>query len=237
MFRLLPAHCIPVSFDLWLTGDSSSKEIATALQSDLLLEDIVMNTLHSDNGPIHGIIHQAASIESLKQAVSDLKWCENVASRGLGCFYCGPDAQHNSSKCPKVMSRCFKCGMKGHSRQACKEDCVVPDQFCCRCLLPVWCLYEDRKVRRIPTNCITYSDVNGMQVHDGSCGFGCKQPLSDVAKMTFSMAAEGSILPGVVPQGTRQEQWTWLFKGRIPGILALFGALKAECTKSKRFKD
>jgi hypothetical protein len=61
--------------------------------------------------------------------------------------------------------------------------------------------------------------------------------LSDVAKMTFSMAAEGSILPGVVPPGSRQEQWAWLFKGRIPGILVMFGALKAECTKSKRFRD
>lgn len=159
---LLPGYCVFVSFDSWLSGDSCSKEIARALQSDSMLEDIVMDTLHSDNGPIHGIIHQPTSIQSLKQAVADLKWCENVASRGVGCFYCGPDAQHNASKCPRVMSRCFKCGVKGHSRQACTEDRVVPDQFCCRCLLPLWCLYEDRKVRTIATNCITYSAVNGM---------------------------------------------------------------------------
>jgi hypothetical protein len=40
-----------------------------------------------------------------------------------------------------------------------------------------------------------------LQVHEGPCGFGCKQPLSDVAKMTFSMASEGIILSGVLPAG------------------------------------
>jgi hypothetical protein len=51
------------------------------------------------------------------------------------------------------------------------------------------------------------------------------------------MSAEGIILPGVLPSGTRQEQWAWLFKGRIPGILSLFSALKEACTKSKKFRD
>jgi hypothetical protein len=54
--------------------------------------------------------------------------------------------------------------------------------------------------------------------------------------MTFSLAAEGIILPGVLPAGSREEQWAWLFKGRIPGILVLFSALKDACTKSKKFK-
>jgi hypothetical protein len=55
--------------------------------------------------------------------------------------------------------------------------------------------------------------------------------------MTFSMAAEGIILPGLLPAGSKQEKWDWLFKGRIPGILALFSALKEACTKSKKFKS
>jgi len=131
------------------SGDACSKEMANALQSDLMLESIVMNTLHGDNGPMTGQCLQQPGVEAIKQAVADLKWCEDVASRGVACFYCGPDVQHNTSKCPRVTSRCFKCGVKGHSRQTCTEVRVVPEQFCCHCLLPLWCLYEERKVRKL----------------------------------------------------------------------------------------
>jgi hypothetical protein len=119
-----------------------------------MLEDIVMNALHSDNAPRNNICLQLPGIEDLRQAVADLKWCENVASRGVACLYCGPDAQHNTAKCPRLMSRCFKCGAKGHSRQTCKEERVVPDQFCCHCLLPLWTMFEDRKVQNMIYTCI-----------------------------------------------------------------------------------
>lgn len=138
-------------------GDACSKEMASALQSDLMLEDIVMNALHSDSGPPPtDLCLEQPGVQALRQAVADLKWCEDVATRGLACFYCGPEVQHNTSKCPRVISRCFKCGMKGHSRLTCTEARVVPDQFCCRCLLPLWCLYDDSKAKMPITPYITH---------------------------------------------------------------------------------
>jgi hypothetical protein len=55
--------------------------------------------------------------------------------------------------------------------------------------------------------------------------------------MTFSMAAECVFLPGVLPAGSKQDQWEWLFNGRIPGILALFSALKGACSISKKSRN
>lgn len=123
--------------------------MSNALQSGMVLEDIVMNALHSDRGPLSGSCIQQPGIDALRQAVADLKWCENIAIRGLACFYCGTDVQHNTAKCPRVMNRCFKCGVPGHSRQSCTEDRIIPENFCCRCLLPLWTLYEDYKVQQM----------------------------------------------------------------------------------------
>ena len=55
--------------------------MTNALQSDLMLEDIVMNTLHGDNGPMTGHCFQQPGVEALKKAVADLKWCEDVCFR------------------------------------------------------------------------------------------------------------------------------------------------------------
>ena len=50
------------------------------------------------------------------------------------------------------------------------------------------------------------------------------------------MAVEGQIIPNVLPAGSKQEKWNWLFKGRIPGIIQLFGALGEVCKKPKKAK-
>ena len=152
------SNCVSDMYDHKCAGDACSKEMANALQSDMMLEDIVMHALHNDNRPLSELYFQPPGIGALRQAVADLKWCESVASRGVACFFCGPEAQHNTSKCPRVISRCFKCGVSGHSRQTCTENRVIPDQFCCRCLLPLWCLYDEYKACACITPCIVVFD-------------------------------------------------------------------------------
>ena len=130
------------------TGDFDAQEVAAALASHVPLHKIVMEAVHTDDGPVAGLQLHQPSIVDLKKAVANTKWCAEAASRGVGCFFCGPDATHNSMKCQRVNQRCFKCGSKGHSRTNCTEESrTVPRQFCCRCLLPLWSLYENGQVR------------------------------------------------------------------------------------------
>ena len=47
--------------------------MASALQSDLMLEDIVMNALHSDSGPPPtDLCLEQPGVQALRQAVADL---------------------------------------------------------------------------------------------------------------------------------------------------------------------
>ena len=140
--------CTPLARVIRGTGDFDAQEVAAALASHVPLHKIVMEAMHTDDGPVAGLQLHQPSIVDLKKAVANTKWCAEAASRGVGCFFCGPDATHNSMKCQRVNQRCFKCGSKGHSRTNCTEESrTVPRQFCCRCLLPLWSLYENGQVR------------------------------------------------------------------------------------------
>jgi len=76
-------------------------------------------------------------------------------------------------------------------------------------LLPLWALYED-----------------GL-VHNSLCGSSCNNNLSDYGKMIFAMARDRTLpkLRQLIPQGTHDENWKWMFRSRIPGIMQLFGGL------------
>ena len=90
-----------------------------------------------------------------------------------------------------------------------QEEFQVPEMFCCKCLLPLWPLFDD------------------VQVHDGSCGTSCKHNLGDFGKMLLAMARDRSLpkLALLIPQGSHENVWKWMFASRIPGILQLFGGL------------
>lgn len=69
-----------------------------------------------------------------------------------------------------------------------------------------------------------YEDV---QVHDSCCGLSCRHKLCDYGKMLYAMAVDRSLpkLSHLIPRGSHEDNWKWLFQSRIPGILQLFGAL------------
>jgi hypothetical protein len=45
--------------------------------------------------------------------------------------------------------------------------------------------------------------------------------------MIFAMARDRTLpkLRQLIPQGTHDENWKWMFRSRIPGIMQLFGGL------------
>jgi hypothetical protein len=93
-----------------------------------------------------------------------------------------------------------------------KEEFKVPEQFCCRCLLPLWTLHDD------------------VQLHDAACGSLCKHVLADYGKMLFAIAKERT-LPQLALFTSGADQginWDWMFTSRIPGILQLFGGLRRD---------
>jgi hypothetical protein len=76
-----------------------------------------------------------------------------------------------------------------------------------------------------------YKGVERKNIHmlrsSGSCGASCKHNLGDYGKMLFAMARDRSLpkLALLVPQGSHEDVWKWMFTSRIPGILQLFGGL------------
>lgn len=231
-------------------GDNKSKEVAAALRNESPFDNIVYGTIDTDPArvsvsfaerpqPVH-------TLSALRLTVRGVQWyvcllscaqiftqyrCQNRVQTAVGCIICGHKAGHGSRSCPRLYGRCFQCGDKGHSRSTCtrslqskhaihsrvynryicrrQEEFQVPEMFCCKCLLPLWPLFED------------------VQVHDGSCGASCKHNLGDYGKMLFAMARDRSLpkLALLIPQGSHEDVWKWMFTSRIPGILQLFGGL------------
>lgn len=85
------------------------------------------------------------------------------------------------------------------------------------CLLPIWTLYE------------------GTQLHDSNCGSSCDNKLKDIGKLSFGLARDKKLrgsMQALMPGPNLKDDWDWLFKGRIPGILQIYSALGAELSAS-----
>jgi hypothetical protein len=71
----------------------------------------------------------------------------------------------------------------------------------------------------------------GAQLHDSKCGSSCENKLKDIGKLCFGMARDkklGGLKHVEMPGPTLKDDWDWLFKSRIPGILQIYSALGAE---------
>lgn len=149
--------------------------------------------------------------EALLKGLTTLR-CQDRVQRDVGCILCGTVARHNTNSCPLLFDRCYQCGEKGHGRAACTrtlEEFTVPGQFCCKCMLPLWTIYED------------------VQVHDGNCGLSCRHSLGDLGRKLFALARERKVsqFKLVLPGTSQGEDWKSLFQSRIPGVLSLFACL------------
>lgn len=91
----------------------------------------------------------------------------------------------------------------------CVEEFTVPQQFCCKCMLPLWTIYED------------------VQVHDGNCGQSCRNTLGDLGRKLFAIARERKVSQFnlILPGTSEGDDWMSLFQSRIPGVLKMFACL------------
>jgi hypothetical protein len=56
-------------------GDRDSLEVVRALNSNLMLHDIVMKSLHKDRDiPVHYALPAQKTLQDLKEAVAGVKW-------------------------------------------------------------------------------------------------------------------------------------------------------------------
>lgn len=81
-----------------------------------------------------------------------------------------------------------------------------------RCMLPLWTLFGE------------------VQLHDSKCGASCSNILKDVGKLVFGVMRDQKASFTLLDKfpGTLQEDWEWLFKSRVPGILQMYNALETK---------
>jgi hypothetical protein len=75
----------------------------------------------------------------------------------------------------------------------------------------------------------------GTQLHDSNCGSSCDNKLKDIGKLSFGLARDKKLrgsMQALMPGPNLKDDWDWLFKGRIPGILQIYSALGAELSAS-----